>query len=367
MNIPNHVQTLIDQEVAAILQHPDHALLPFRRLMLYDAFGPTFGSTTYEERVQILQNGQLPLTIADRVRARLAILTAYHVLPLWYPSLEASGLLDPIRIEPEIRALLSEMVRLYVVTGAQQNLIAQLGKSSIDYSLLKKQISSLEPHEIDSTKRAIMQECADAGIVVSSSPITAIVRISLDPRLAEHRSVYLLPITELPIHNLQLAEGVLKGTVNPRNGLSQSSDIRECFGNFLGYEEEELPARAYDVGMATYEALNQALGLGPFDRQEITPTTTDAFLIGEGAAAAAGLKAYSGVFEDNISTSLYNPEKQLEFWLWWLTKAIPAAWADETEATSPPTMLATMPFRKTVRVTQYATGIKFTFDKDALD
>src|SRR6185295_16791575 len=158
------------------------------------------------------------------------------------------------------------------------------------------------------------------------------------------RSIYSMPMTELPVHTLQLAEGLLRGTVDPSNAITQSGDIRECFGNFL----------AYDVGKATYEALNQALGLGPFDRQEVTSMTTDAWLMGEGAAAAPALKAYSGVFADTISTTEYDPDKQQEFWLWWLTEAIPQVWAAEPDVADPPD-LATMPFTATVRVTAYRT------------
>jgi hypothetical protein len=366
MNLPPQLQTLLDHEIAAVQRAPDHALLPYRRLTMYDAFGPTFRSETYLDRIQILQAGRLPLTRADRVRARLAILTAQRVFPLWYTALEEVGLLLPERIEAEMHSLLSGFVELNLSPEVQPPLLAYLAGSTVDYQHLRVQIAALAPHDLDSAKRVIWQECVTAGIIATSAAPTAAVRIPLDPGLVEQRSIYSMPITELPVHNLQLAEGLLRGTVDPSNAIAQSGDIRECFGNFLGYDEEVFPAQAYDVGMASYEALNQALGLGPFDRQEVTSTTTDAWLLGEGAAAAPALKAYSGVFEGTISTTEYDPDKQQEFWLWWLTEAIPQAWAAEPDQADPPD-LATMPFTATVRVTAYRTGQEFTFDAPADD
>jgi hypothetical protein len=106
MNLPPHLQALIDHEIAAIQRDPNHALLPYRRLMMYDAFGPTFRFETYTERIQILQDGRLLLTRADRVRARLALLVAQYVLPLWQSSLEKAQLLTPERIDEQLHFIL---------------------------------------------------------------------------------------------------------------------------------------------------------------------------------------------------------------------------------------------------------------------
>lgn len=87
--------------------------------------------------------------------------------------------------------------------------------------------------------------------------------------------------------------------------------------------------------------------------------------MGEGAATGPAIKAYSGIFEDNLSTDEFDPDKRPEFWMWWLTEAIPGAWAAESAVDEPAT--ETMPFRNTVRLTRYKTGVEVVFGKQPHD
>lgn len=125
----------------------------------------------------------------------------------------------------------------------------------------------------------------------------------------------------------------------------------------LGYAEEDVSAQAYDICLAGPEALSQALGLGPFDGHEITATITHEDLLGKGVVATAAVKAFSGIFEDHLSTRDYDAEQRRNFWTWWLTEAIPAAW--HAEQSDDDAALPTMPFRATVQVTSYDTGLRF--------
>lgn len=355
MQIPHQVQTLIDHELALLQADPAATVLPATRLALYDAFGPTFASSSPSDRVDRIRRGTSALTAADRVRARLAVLTAHHVLPLWLDSLDEAGLLAPEMVDDETRSLIQEFVHQHVAPEGQTALLARIRQHPLDYQGLHHAVLTVDVSHIDAIRRSILVECVTVNGIVRTAPHQ--IPIPLNPQLAPHCSIYFVPLVAVPSYILQLAEGVLDGSIAAPIALDHLGDIQEGLGTMLGYAEEDFSAQAYDICLATAEALSQALGLGPFDGLEITSTTTDENLIGKGAAAAAAVKAFSGIFEDHLSTRDYDAERRRSFWMWWLTEAIPEAWHPEQGGDAAD--LPTMPFRATVQVTAYDTSLRF--------
>jgi hypothetical protein len=359
MKMPDHAQKLIEQYSRSLNMDSSFTLLPFHRLTLYDAFGPTYASENHAERIAMLQRGVLPLTSADRARAQLALLTAQHVLPMWLPLLEETGFLEVSQLEDNICFGLYEMVTLETSPEVQSVLIPLLDERPVDWKHLYDRLIG-EPG-LAQHHRAIMAEYVAVGMQFSTGHSV----VSLDQQLAPHRNIFWMPTVVLPFHMLQLAEGLLRNEISPATGVAQRGDIHVSLGNFLGYAEEEFSAQAHDICFACYEALNQALGLGPFDGMHIDQHTTDEQLEGFGAAAGAAVKAYAGLFFNTISTPEFDPVKRRAFWRWWLETAIPQAWALDTQDTLPEEVLGVMPFQQTVQRSRYDTGIRVVWDADA--
>lgn len=357
MQIPNQVQSLIDRELAQLQADPTATVLPVTRLALYDAFGPTFASSSPSDRVDRIRRGTSTLTAADRVRARLAVLTAHHVLPLWLDSLDEAGLLAPEMVDDETRSLIQEFVHQHVAPEGQTALLALIRQHPLDYQGLHHAVLTVDAAHMDTIPRSMLVEAVTLNGAVRTYGTPHQIPIPLNPQLAPYRSIFFVPLVAVPSYILQLAEGVLDGSIAAQIALDHLGDIQEGLGTMLGYAEEDFSAQAYDICLAVAEALSQTLGLGPFDGLEITATRTDEDLIGKGAAAAAAVKAFSGIFEDQLSTRDYDAERRRSFWIWWLTEAIPAAWNAEQSVED--SALPTMPFRATVQVTVYDTDLRF--------
>lgn len=362
MDIPSAVQQIIAQERDLLKRVPEKALLPARRLAVYAACGPTYFSSTYEERLALIMSGQARLTYADRVRARLALLTAEHVLPLWLPALEEARLLTQDQIDASVGYALSALISQHVAAHVQALLSLILEHTPIPYERLREQIDQLPPEALAEPQRSVLLEYLTLGRLMIDLPTSEALALPLDSRLAAARSIYEMPLAAFPYHVVQLARGVEEQHIRPDDALSQAGDIHAALGNMF---EDDLPAQGYYITLAALEALYQAIGIGPFDRQEVTPTTTDELLQGEGAAAAPALKAASGVFEGVYATDAYDPVQRQIFWSWWIQEAIPQAWTMEATPVAPDA--ATMPFERTVRTTAYPTGIEFSFDIDRQD
>ena len=108
-----------------------------------------------------------------------------------------------------------------------------------------------------------------------------------------------------------------------------------------------------DVCEAADEAVNQALGLGPFNHLEISADTTEEELMGKGAAGSAAVKAWSNIYNGGLSTRSFDASRRREFWRWWLSDAIPQAIALEPEGTDD---IDVMPFNQTVEATRFVAG-----------
>lgn len=363
MILPSPIQFHLDQLAALVAQRPDHALHPHERLALYAALGPTFASASHAERIAQIQADHLPLTRADRVRARLALLSVKRVLPQWTEAMASTSLLSAHGLLEFFPFLVKEWLRFQGLTDTTL-LIPPI---PLDRPIDPQTMINLDMYvkeTLGPIPTAVFQELQTWFQAAQAAPSHALLHYALNPQLAAHRPIMILPTAILPYQALQLADGVLAGIIPPHRGLEQASDLSyNIMGNDLG-TDESFPTQAYALVAATAEALYQALGLGPFDRQEVTPTTTDADLEGKGAAAAAAHLAACGIFDGVYATAEFDPLAQQHFWTWWLTEAIPVAWA--AEAAAPEAQGPTMPFAQTVRVTAYRYGT-IPLDPDADD
>lgn len=83
MQLPKTVQEIIGNELDHLANRQDFDLHPSRRLEIYHALGPSSVPDS-EAWIQRVKDEQLPqLTTTDRVRTRIALLTAEKVIPLW--------------------------------------------------------------------------------------------------------------------------------------------------------------------------------------------------------------------------------------------------------------------------------------------
>jgi hypothetical protein len=349
MEIPQVVQELLSKSLEQVRSRPQHILSPYQRLEIYDAFGPTYYSEQGQARYSTFDN--FKLTHADRLRARLALITAQNVLPLWYERWQESELLDTDLMLTDVIWAISDIVLHHGNPEQQAEFGDLFDEGSLKADDLRQAINKLEKQKFDPQQIAILREYLDFAENYVDKPEEFELRFDL----ARVRSVHSLPTFLLPQFLLQLSTALLDRTMSAADAAKYEEDLWDIFGNGLGYDEEEFPAQAYDVASACYEAYHQGLGIGPYNRQEVTSKTTDADLQGDGAAAAAAHKAFAGIFDDGISTDAFDPERQKQFWEWWLLEAIPQAWEAETHYVEPKD-LRTMPFRDTVEVNVHALG-----------
>ncbi len=352
------LDTLLRQEYDRVLRDPEHNLAPYRRLLLYDALGPTAAFAPPAERVAQLEAGKLSLTRADRVRARIALLTALHVLPIWDAEIAHVPYLLPAEIANDIRYMLDVMVEFDLPIDVRPPLQALLAARPVDDDALYAQATRIAGG-LPTAQAALLDELIQMRIRLHQADPDRCLRLAMDPGLLVHRAVaegtFLAVVsTELPQYTLDLAEAVWHGTVDPAAVLPHRALIYQGLGTNLGLAEDELPTRAFDVVTATYEALNQVLGFGPFDGVQIAPDTREWTLMGTDAAAAAAVRASSGVFEGPYATDSFDPQRQRAFWEWWLTEAVPQAWAAEEGYDD--SAIDMQPFRETVRVRRVQIG-----------
>jgi len=83
MQIPDSAKALIDTELQQLAKSSRYYLPPQGRLEIYAALGP---SSAHDDKVpeEARKNNSFPpLSLADRIRAQVALITARKVLPLW--------------------------------------------------------------------------------------------------------------------------------------------------------------------------------------------------------------------------------------------------------------------------------------------
>jgi hypothetical protein len=137
---------------------------------------------------------------------------------------------------------------------------------------------------------------------------------------------------KLAEHFLTRAESVLRRTVDLNVARKEDGDYWYVVGNieeeiFDWREETDGPLfYAFFALDAAYKALHEALGYEQLGRLKGWETRTDDTLPRfAGDAAASAVIAASGG-GDVVAGPPIDPQKRLEFWEWWLTSAIPAAW-----------------------------------------
>ena len=153
------------------------------------------------------------------------------------------------------------------------------------------------------------------------------------------------PDDDLPERLLQAAVGLLNGTVTREVAARVEDHGYHGFGNDL-YDEWN----ADRAGFSAYKAIKEVRGWqDPFKEKAIkrlpngkwVPFDDKEFAETAGAGDTAGVAALAfanGVEYDDPDDP--DPDKSLEFWEWWLTEAIPAAWNPDVQivavSTQPP-------------------------------
>jgi hypothetical protein len=136
------------------------------------------------------------------------------------------------------------------------------------------------------------------------------------------------PLTDaLPEWMIQRAEEVLRGDVGIELAEEDMGDLWDVYSNLreeITAWRTDVPEEAWYAFAAAYYAL-QETNLAPFTYNMPNDTMTDPDResgAGRLDGAAAAMIACVGV--DTNKPGIVT--KRLEFWEWWLTEAIPAAW-----------------------------------------
>lgn len=148
--------------------------------------------------------------------------------------------------------------------------------------------------------------------------------VNLCGSLAVKTARKVLPLWEaqseinLPEQLLDLADVVLQD--NSRQDEARTEVQR--IWNRLGEMQEDygIGLQANFVGLAAALALFEALGTDPFEDIPLDKATRDTDLdVSSSDTALLAVSAYAGPLWDPTS----NPLRRREFWIWWLTDAIP--------------------------------------------
>ena len=125
-------------------------------------------------------------------------------------------------------------------------------------------------------------------------------------------------------HLLTLADDVLYDKVDTESAAAEAEQTWDWLTNDYGDRQEEIPDRILFALTSALEALFTAFGEERFEGVIITGVSTDDDLDPWSSDTALwAVEAIAGPARDPGSDSA----KRLEFWTWWLTEAVPAAWA----------------------------------------
>lgn len=147
-----------------------------------------------------------------------------------------------------------------------------------------------------------------------------------------------LPDEDNPRKLIEMAETTLRGKLYVEDAIHEAAEGHEIAGRLWGHEETEVTWNVYLAGTAAHRALEEAAGMDHFKKMswirggdspdqggqsvpfDQLPDEILAEQLGDAASAAAVAYAYD---TDQLKC---DSKKLLEFWYWWLTEAIPAAW-----------------------------------------
>lgn len=131
----------------------------------------------------------------------------------------------------------------------------------------------------------------------------------------EKISVYDVPRAFIPSHILEMAETALAGNVHDFSSFQHEASKWHGF-----YGRPEKMEREFCIKLAAQNALYAALGWSRYDPE---PPIENALYAFAGVFEGKGLRKERDSLDEN---------KQHEFWTWWLSEAIPQAFAGGGEA-----------------------------------
>ncbi len=188
-------------------------------------------------------------------------------------------------------------------------------------------IRSRAQHEMDPLRRrAIYQAFAATDAPTTPRWLAALTAQRLLPRFQQH-----YPNDPLPQELLTLALRLLHGEEqDPATVEAMLDQGYHASGNAWGYDECEIPWPVWLAGNTAYHALKEAIGHPPlsflpdyYKGNVLTPWNDKDLCECDfcDTASAAAIASASDDLGQHI-----DPANQLEFWTWWLTDAMPAAY-----------------------------------------
>ncbi len=142
---------------------------------------------------------------------------------------------------------------------------------------------------------------------------------------------FAVPRALVPLHILAMAELAMRSKIDDDAGfLRQAGQWWNTYTSPIGDQRE------FSIKWAAQEALYEALLWESHPRDQNADYNIDAADLNEyaynqtQAPAGFAMLAYSGIFDQDHKT--VDVEKRREFWLWWLTWAIPMADKLESES-----------------------------------
>jgi hypothetical protein len=245
MQIPDSAQALINRELQQLAKSSKYSLPLQSRVEIYAALGV---SSVNDDKIidEAHRNNSFPhLSLADRVRAQIALITAKKVLRMWEIACQES------------EAFFTEQ----------------------DWQ---------DKHEHQRQEEVYLRKR-------KTQPLETI-------------SVYEVPRVFTPFHIVEMAELALAGEIHDYGAFRQEANEW-----WQIYGRPEQLEREFFIKWAAQDALYEAIGWIKYNHEP---------------PAENALYAFAGVFEgesfDDRSCRL-DENKQHEFWVWWLSEAIPQA------------------------------------------
>jgi hypothetical protein len=155
MKIPDSLQHLIDAELRQLSESEAYSVPPEKRMELYDSLGPSNAVSMVDHQA----DSRPHLSVADRARAQISIITARKVLPLWDAACQESeawftemdfeykeqdkrleaGYLHKRKTQPLETIFTNEVPRAFIPSHIIEMAEAVLGDRVQDYHLLHQE------------------------------------------------------------------------------------------------------------------------------------------------------------------------------------------------------------------------------------